>query len=112
MTPTDEELVRWSAEVLMGWDDYLLDYFDHADDIGSIKIPNPKYKNWNPLDKSNGQIWEVVDAMDKRGWWLFWNNEENVAEFYKKDSDRIERAKDETFNKAILLSAWWAVEGK
>jgi len=117
MTPTDEELVRWSAEVLMGWT-----YLDMGNDI-DLPFWYPigiNVKSWNPLDKSNGQIWDVVEKMRELGFiqfQIYWNrylnnHQGSYGAHFGKSPNEMGDGKDPNPAQAILKAAWAAVEGK
>ncbi len=61
--PTVEELRRWSAEDLMGWepDSYLQYYWNHTINRGKQIVK--RYEAWRPDDSTTGQIWMVVEKM-------------------------------------------------
>jgi hypothetical protein len=117
--PTDEELVRWSAEVLMefGKDG---EYYRIVKPDGSYGNRVSLIRNWNPLNKSNGQIWDCVERMREGGHRLHLNhpslsepdktsagfsalNKCTMPQWYRRDTNP---------RRAILLAAWRAVEGK
>ena len=131
MTPERQiELRRWSAG-LMGWvwsEEYEIWVLDSERDAdGRLTYAFPDELPWLDNDPNKlgnqtpwtpdiptapaSQILSVIKAMELRRWWLFWNNEENVAEFYDMDSERIKRAKGNNFLEAVLEAAWATGEG-
>ena len=105
---TDEErqeLRDWSARLMP--EDIL-----SISCAGIIKVKDytQSYQNWVDWTPDlptapASQILSIIEAMKGLRWWLFWNNEENVAEFYDMDSDHIVRSKGNIFNEAVLLAA-------
>ena len=114
MTPTDEQLIKWSAEVLMGWAvDAQKRYYITTNEppYGNLKIKSD-ILGWNPLDK-NDQIWDCVEKMRERGYLLrfsVWSDE------YQAWFTTNLKAYPDYYNnnhcRAILLAAWRAVEGE
>lgn len=106
-----QELEEWAAKEIMGWVEIIpqahtpMVYYGIASDDPPICSCIVAKANWHPITDLNQCFKLFVPRMRELGWWLFWNNEENVAEFYQQDSDRIERVKDDSIGDAIILAA-------
>jgi hypothetical protein len=125
--PTDEELVRWSAEVLMEWT--ILDEYPYnglrpgevcywkgtLSGKTRIRLAHPSHLlYWNPISKDNGQIWDVMERMEEMEWEYRSQSicKAHYFRFFKKQdnkSDKYGEAYATTPVRAILLAAWRAV---
>jgi hypothetical protein len=113
--PTDEELVKWSAELMGLSKDG--EYYRIVKPDGSYGNRVSLTRNWNPIYKSNGQIWDVMERMEEMEWEYRSQSicKAHYFRFFKKQdnkSDKYGEAYATTPVRAILLAAWRAVEGK
>jgi hypothetical protein len=130
MNPTDKELVRWSAERLMGYSNCSIRNEHNCNwwvkFFRNEQFPDGAYEHiiskddWNPLSKDNGQIWDVIDMMRKKGYFInHVNGLTHHSVFFSQLSPTMghfaragETVRDANPCRAFLLAAWRAVERK